>query len=73
MRKIALCVFGVILALLGGLWLLQGLGVVNIEPVACVAACERLEGPSAGWAAVGTVVLLAGVLTVFYALRRVGR
>jgi hypothetical protein len=44
-KTIALAIAGVILALLGGLWLVQGLGLVTIEPIACVGACEPLAGP----------------------------
>jgi hypothetical protein len=70
MKIIALAIVGVILALLGGLWLLQGLGLVTIEPIACVGACEALEGPSPTWAAIGAVVLAAGLLALFAAFRR---
>lgn len=68
--KIVALIFGVIAVLLGGLWLLQGLGVVQIEPVACVAECEALEGPSTMWAIIGFVVALAGVLAITFALKR---
>ena len=70
MKKIAFAVVGLILAALGGLWLLQGLGVVHIEPVACVGACEPLEGPSPMWAAIGFVVLAAGLGAIYFAFRR---
>ena len=70
MKKIALAAAGVILALLGGLWLVQGLGLVSIEPVACVGACEPLEGPSPVWAAIGLVVFAAGCAALFLAFRR---
>jgi uncharacterized membrane protein (Fun14 family) len=68
--KIIALVIGVLAALLGGLWLLQGLGVVHIEPVACVAECETLEGPSMQWAVIGAIVVAAGLAAVFYGLRR---
>ena len=70
MLKIALAVLGVILALLGGLWLLQGLGLVTIEPVACVTACEPLEGPSTTWTIIGALILAAGLAAFFFAFRR---
>lgn len=69
MRIIAL-VLGALGALLGGLWLVQGHGLVRIEPIACVANCQTLEGPSATWAAIGGVVLLASLLAIFYGLKR---
>ena len=73
MKRIALSILGVILALLGGLWLLQGLGLVSIEPIACVAECEPLEGPSPTWAVIGAAVLAAGALSLFLAFRRRAR
>jgi hypothetical protein len=68
--KVVALILGVIAVLLGGLWLLQGLGVVQIEPIACIAECEALEGPSTTWAIIGFVVALAGVLAILYAVRR---
>jgi hypothetical protein len=68
--KIIALVLGVIAALLGALWLLQGLGVVQIEPIACVGECAPLQGPSMQWAITGAIVLAVGVLGVFYGLRR---
>jgi hypothetical protein len=68
--KIIALILGAAALLLGGLWLLQGLGAVHIEPVACVGACEPLEGPSTTWAIIGFVVALAGVLAITFALRR---
>jgi hypothetical protein len=68
--KIIATIVGVIAVLLGGLWLLQGLNVVHIEPVACVGACETIEGFSPLWAVVGFVVLAAGALSLRYGLKR---
>jgi hypothetical protein len=61
---------GLVAALLGGLWLVQGLGLVTIPPILCVADCETLEGPSPGWAVAGAVLLLAGLGAIFWVLRR---
>jgi hypothetical protein len=69
MRLVAL-ILGVIGVLLGGLWLLQGLGAVHIAPVACVAECEPLEGPSLQWSVIGFAVLAAGALAIWYGLKR---
>jgi len=68
--KIVLLVIGVVALLLGGLWLLQGLGIVNIPPILCVADCEPIEGGSATWAIVGLVVAAAGAVAVYLGLRR---
>ncbi len=67
---IILLIVGAIGVLLGGLWLLQGLGLVQIAPILCVANCETIEGPTPTWAIVGLLVLAAGCLAIFYALRR---
>ena len=63
MKKIAL-VLGVLGVLLGGLWLLQGLGLVRLRPILCFANCEPIEGPSATWAIAGAIVLVVGILSI---------
>lgn len=69
MRIIAL-IFGIPAVAIGVLWLLQGLGLAHLEPIACVADCETLEGPSPMWAIIGFAVLTAGLLAIFYAVKR---
>jgi len=69
MKGIALVV-GILAVLLGGLWLLQGLGVVHVRPILCFANCAPVQGPSSTWAVVGAVVLVAGALTIRYSRRR---
>lgn len=69
MKKTAL-IAGVACILLGGLWLLQGLGLVQIQPILCVADCEPVQGSSSKWAIVGFLTVVIGALAVFYALRR---
>ncbi len=56
--------------LLGGLWLLQGTGVVTIDPIACIGACEALEGPSAPWALAGAALMIAALAALWAATRR---
>ncbi|MHA6730391.1 hypothetical protein [Devosia sp. A369] len=68
--KVLLLIVGVVCVLLGGLWLVQGLGLVAIPPILCVAECETIEGPAPGWALAGLVVAAAGVAAIFYALRK---
>lgn len=70
--KVLALILGVIAALLGGLWLVQGLGLVRIDPVACVGDCTPLEGPSLQWTVIGALVLAAGLFGIFYGLRRRG-
>ncbi|GGT01011.1 hypothetical protein ACFFV7_31070 [Nonomuraea spiralis] len=54
-----LIVVGVLLALVGGLWTLQGLGVVG----------GSVMSGNATWAVVGPVVLVVGVAVVVIGLR----
>ena len=68
--KWIIVIVGVILALLGGLWLVQGLGLVTIAPILCVADCEPLEGPSTGWAIAGAAALVVGLAAIWLPLRR---
>jgi hypothetical protein len=68
--KTIILVPGVIAVLLGGLWLLQGLGLVHIRPILCFADCEPIVGPSPGWAIAGAVALVAGGLAVLWSLGR---
>jgi hypothetical protein len=72
MRAVAL-VTGLAGVALGGLWLAQGLDLVRIRPLLCVAACRAVEGGSLVWAVVGALVLAAGVGGVLYGARRRAR
>lgn len=65
----ALLILGVVVFLLGGLWLLQGLGLVRIDPVACVGECTPLVGPHAGWALTGAVTAGIGASAAFWGRR----
>ncbi len=69
MKAIGVTVGGVGV-LLGGLWLLQGLGLVEIDPIACVGDCVPVRGASPMWAVIGFVVLAAGAVAIYYSLRR---
>lgn len=68
--KILLVILGAVGVLLGGLWFVQGLGIVTIPPILCVAECEPLEGPSVPWAIIGFVVLAGGLFALWRALGR---
>lgn len=68
MKKIAFFV-GLVAALLGALWLLQGLGIVQMRPILCFANCDPLQGSSATWAIIGAAVFAAGFGAVFWSLK----
>lgn len=71
MKRFIGITFGIFLSLLGGLWTLQGAGIVNISPVLCVTECEPVIGGSPVWLAVGLVVLLIGVATTIFLFKAV--
>ena len=68
-RTVAL-VFGVIAVLLGGLWLLQGLGIVQLRPILCFADCVPIQGRSVTWAVVGAIALAVGGFGIAWSRRR---
>ena len=60
MRQRALVLFaGGVAGAVGLLWLVQGLGLVRLKPMLCVAACQAVEGPSLGWTLAILVILPA--------------
>jgi hypothetical protein len=59
MRKIALTVLGVLVALAGAVWTLQGLGYIG---------GSFMSGATL-WAVIGPIVLLAGLAIIYLALR----
>ncbi|HTE43213.1 MAG TPA: hypothetical protein VK629_20490 [Steroidobacteraceae bacterium] len=71
--RIVVLVLGVIGVLLGGLWLLQGIGVVHLKPILCFANCAPVQEPSTTWAIAGFVLLMAGAFGISRFLRRGAR
>ena len=67
--RLLLRIIGIIALLLGLLWLVQGLGLVTIPPILCVADCETLTGPDLFWAIAGLVLALAGAAAVVWSRR----
>ncbi len=70
MKFIAL-ITGIATLLLGGLWLLQGLGLVHVRPILCFADCAPVQGPSLNWAIAGAILVAAGLVGIFYFVRKV--
>ena len=71
LKKIAFFL-GIIAALLGGLWLLQGLGIVQLRPILCFADCAPLQGPSTTWAVIGALVFTAGGIAMLWSWKTPG-
>jgi hypothetical protein len=67
-KKLAF-VLGLVGALLGGMWLLQGLGTLQLRPILCFADCAPLQGSSTRWAVIGALVFTAGSVAVWWSLR----
>ena len=69
MKSVGL-LFGLAAVLLGGLWLLQGIGLVHLRPLLCFADCEPVQGPSASWAVIGALVFTIGTAVVRWSSKR---
>lgn len=69
-RRVARIGLGIVLTLLGLLWVLQGADLLRIEPILCVANCQPITGGSPGWLAAGALTLLGGLLVLGVRRRR---
>ncbi|MFB3855086.1 MAG: hypothetical protein ACE148_14855 [Vicinamibacterales bacterium] len=72
-RSVARIVLGVASMLLGLLWLLQGVDLLHIPPILCIANCEPVEGGSVGWTTAGVLLLVIGSAAIRAGLRGRGR
>jgi LPXTG-motif cell wall-anchored protein len=63
-------IVGTVFALLGGLWLLQGLGIVHVRPILCFADRAEIRGQSVTWSVVGGVLLSVGFILIFWRFKR---
>ena len=71
-RKLAAALVGVIVALLGLLWFLQGAGIIQICPMLCIMDCECLTSGSQFWEAAGSIAFIIGTIIVGISVRRYG-
>jgi uncharacterized membrane protein len=72
-KKIALIFIGIVTTILGLLWFLQGLDLVRIKPILCFANCELITGGSLIWAIIGFIILVIGIIVVYFNLRRINK
>lgn len=70
MKKMIYFSVGLGTALLGVLWLLQGLGIVQMQPILCFADCVPIQGASTTWVVIGVLALAAGGALIFWTLKR---
>lgn len=71
-KQLAAALVGVIVALLGLLWLLQGAAILQLCPVLCVMDCECVTSGSQFWEATGAIAFIIGIMIVGVSVRRVG-
>jgi uncharacterized BrkB/YihY/UPF0761 family membrane protein len=64
---------GIVFALLGVLWSLQGADLIHLEPIACVANCEPLTGPSTTWLLTGLATVVIGLIVTIGCFRYLKR
>jgi hypothetical protein len=64
---------GIAFTLLGVLWSLQGADLIHLEPIACVANCEPLTGPSTTWLLTGLATVVIGLLVTIGCFRYLKR
>jgi hypothetical protein len=60
---------GIVVALLGLMWFLQGAGILQLCPVLCVANCECITGGSPFWEAAGAIAFVIGILIAVVSVR----
>ena len=64
LKKTAVTGAGVITALLGLMWFLQGAGILLLCPVLCFADCGCITGGSPFWEATGAIAFVMGIVIV---------
>ncbi len=72
-KQITGALIGAFIAFLGLLWSLQGLGILHIRPIACVANCEEIVGVSPSWALVGVTTFIIGIIILILSVRHFGK
>lgn len=70
LRKMFIGLAGGLALALGGLWLLQGTGLVHVRPILCFADCVEIQGPSTTWTIVGLLVAAAGAWGVAHSFSK---
>lgn len=71
-KRLAAAVVGVIVALLGLLWFLQGAGILLLCPVLCFVDCECVMSGSPFWEAAGAIAFVIGITILGVSVRRLG-
>jgi hypothetical protein len=69
-KLIIISILGILVALLGLLWFLQGAEIVHLNPILCFSDCVPLTGKSLSWQVIGAVTFLVGIVTVVFCTRQ---
>jgi len=69
-KQIAGGLIGAFIAFLGLLWSLQGIGILQIRPILCVADCDEIVGGSPSWAVAGVITFIIGIIIFSMSVRR---
>ena len=72
-KQIAFLIIGVIVALLGLLWFLQGADIIHPKPLLCFANCEPITGKSSLWQIVGVIAFIVGTLIAGKSIKSMNR
>jgi len=71
LKQLAIPLIGLVLALLGLLWFLQGIAILHLCPVLCVTDCECVIGGSPFWEAIGAIAFIIGITIVSISLKHI--
>jgi hypothetical protein len=55
-------IIGVIIALFGLMWFLQGAGLLIVCPMLCFVDCECVTGGSLFWEIIGAITFIIGMI-----------
>ena len=70
MIRIMTLILGISTVLIGALWLLQGLGIVKLQPILCFADCLPVQGSSTAWAVIGALTIAVGAFGVVWSRKK---
>ncbi|WJZ01760.1 hypothetical protein [Corynebacterium freiburgense] len=60
LRRILHVFFGAILASIGLLWFLQGMHLIETQPLLCIDTCQKVASSSLVWTIIGAFTLALG-------------
>lgn len=64
---------GFVAVLLRAPWFLQGMGLLHLWPILCLANCTPVQVPSVSWAITGAITLVVGGLSILSSRKPITR